>query len=104
MIHPLQRLSLAARRDASLVVALLALAGCHSAPPAPTPETRAASNRPTPSSRPSDATPSIPATRAAMPAPDSAASKKGGSDVTPVYSPEEEHARFTLADGYRMEL
>jgi mono/diheme cytochrome c family protein/glucose/arabinose dehydrogenase len=103
MIHLLHRLSLPARRDAGLLVASLALAGCHASPPAPAPDTRTVSSRPSPSARPNDATPSIPATTAAVPASDSVV-PRGGSDVTPVHTAAAEQALFTTADGYRLEL
>ena len=103
MIHLLQRLSSAARRDTGCLVAALALAGCHAGPPAPAPDARTASNRPGPSSRPNDATPSIPTTVATLPPEDSSPAKQG-SDVTPVHTAEAEQALFKTAEGYRLEL
>ena len=93
------------RHGAPALVALFFLGACRSAPPAPAPETQtAAQARPrlSPSARPNDATPSIPVQAPTIGA-DSAA-RRGGSEVTPVYSPEEELARFTTQPGYRIEL
>jgi mono/diheme cytochrome c family protein/glucose/arabinose dehydrogenase len=88
---------------ASVVLALLV--GCRSTPPtpSPSPETQTAAERPRPSARPNDATPSIPLNGGELATADSA-HPRGGSDVTPVYTPDEEHARFTTAAGYRLEL
>src|SRR3954471_14579459 len=65
---------------AGVLFAALLLASCHSTPPAPAPDTRTAANRPSPSARPNDATPSIPAKTPTLPAAGNAASR-GPSDV-----------------------
>ena len=93
------------RRGALAFVALL-LGACRSAPPAPAPETRTAARpgpRLSPSARPNDATPSIPLNPSTL-AGDSSHASRGGSAVTPVYTPEEELARFAAQPGYRVEL
>ena len=61
-------------------LALVLLAGCRTAPP------------------------SIPSATATVRPADSSRATPGGSAVTPVYSPAEEGARFSTADGYRLEL
>ena len=92
-------------RLARASIALALLAGCRSAPhaPSPSPDTQTVAARPSPSAKPNDATPSIPLSPGELATADSARTR-GGSEITPVYTPEEEHARFTTAAGYRLEL
>ncbi|HEU4720595.1 MAG TPA: PVC-type heme-binding CxxCH protein [Gemmatimonadaceae bacterium] len=56
-----------------------------------------------PPAGPNDATPSIPVSAATL-ADDTSRARRGGSAVTPVYTPEQELARFTAQPGYRIEL
>jgi glucose/arabinose dehydrogenase len=93
-------------RRGTLALLVLSLAGCRSAPPTPAPETETAEQprpRLSPSARPNDATPSIPLNAPTL-AGDTNRTGQGGSAVTPVYTAEQELARFTTQPGYRVEL
>ena len=98
------------RRQGALAFVALLLGACRSGPPAPAHETEAgtqaaAQPRPrlSPSARPNDATPSIPLNGPAL-ADDTSRARQSGSATTPVYTPEQELARFATQPGYRVEL